>query len=214
MRSQGPVKKTLVVTGGIGSGKSAVCRFFSSWGIPVYDSDSRARSIYDRNPVIVSRISEAFGEPLCGPDGRIDRRRLAEIVFSDSSRLERLEAIVHPAVLDDFLEWRDSFKHDEVPFVVMESAIILEKPLFRDIADFLLIVDAPLALRARRAALRDGVQESEIRKRMDRQRLLNDISEGRTQVQADFIILNDGSEADLYSRAKDVYETVCAAVRA
>lgn len=206
--------KTLVVTGGIGSGKSAVCRFFSSKGVPVYDSDSRARSIYDRCPAIVSRISEAFGEPLCAPDGRIDRRRLAEIVFSDSSRLERLEAIVHPAVLDDFLEWRDSFKHDEVPFVVMESAIILEKPLFRDIADFLLIVDAPMALRARRAALRDGVQESEIRKRMDRQRLLNDISEGRAHVEADYIIMNDGSEEELYSRVTEVYESVCEAARA
>lgn len=206
--------KTLVVTGGIGSGKSAVCRFFSSKGIPVYDSDSRARSIYDRNPSIVARISEAFGEPLCGPDGRIDRRRLAEIVFSDNSRLEMLESIVHPAVLEDFIGWRDSFDQDEVPFVVMESAIILEKPLFRDIADFLLIVDAPLPLRAGRAAGRDGVPESEIRKRMDRQQLLNDISEGRAHVAADFIIRNDGSEEELYSMADEVYEAVCTASRA
>ena len=85
--------KTLVVTGGIGSGKSTVCRYFASRGIPVYDSDSRTRSLYDRCPELVSRIGEVLGCSVTGPDGRIDRRKLASVIFSDSSMLEKLEGI-------------------------------------------------------------------------------------------------------------------------
>ena len=101
--------KTLVVTGGIGSGKSTVCRYFASRGIPVYDSDSRTRSLYDRCPELVSRIGEVLGCSVTGPDGRIDRRKLASVIFSDSSMLEKLEGIVHPAVKDDFVAWREPF---------------------------------------------------------------------------------------------------------
>lgn len=200
--------KTLVVTGGIGSGKSTVCRYFASRGIPVYDSDSRTRSLYDRCPELVNRIGEVLGCSVTGPDGRIDRRKLASVIFSDSSMLEKLEGIVHPAVKDDFVAWRDSFPGKGIPFVVLESAIILEKPLFRDIADRILLVDAPLETRLDRACRRDGVPASLVRGRMERQRLLNDISEGRVVPEVDYVIVNDGDEASLVEKAAAVYDSV------
>ena len=200
--------KTLVVTGGIGSGKSTVCRYFASRGIPVYDSDSRTRSLYDRCPELVIRIGEVLGCSVTGPDGRIDRRKLASVIFSDSSMLEKLEGIVHPAVKDDFVAWRDSFSGKGIPFVVLESAIILEKPLFRDIADRILLVDAPLETRLDRACRRDGVPASLVRGRMERQRLLNDISEGRVVPEVDYVIVNDGDEASLVEKAAAVYDSV------
>lgn len=201
--------KTLVVTGGIGSGKSAVCRRLALKGVPVYDSDSRTRGLYDRYPDLALRISDALGCRITDAQGRVDRRLLASVVFSDSGKLAVLESVVHPAVKADFEGWRDVSLAEGAPFVVMESAIILEKPLFRDIADLVLLVDAPVGLRLERACARDGASEAEIRSRMARQRLLNDISEGRVKAEADFVIVNDSDEESLYRQVDKVYDSVC-----
>ena len=138
--------KTVAVTGGIGSGKSTVCAILSSMGVPVYDSDSRARALYDEQPALVSRILDEFAalgvhDSLWDECGELDRKKLAGLVFSSPRLLSALEGIVHPAVREDFLSWKESIGEKEwtgpgdVPFVVIESAIITEKPLFRDIVD-------------------------------------------------------------------------------
>ena len=91
------------VTGGIGSGKSAVCRILSSRGVPVYDSDSMTKSIYDRNPEMVRLLENTFRLKLVRKDGGFDRAKLSKIIFSSKRALDKLEAIVHPSVLEDFL---------------------------------------------------------------------------------------------------------------
>lgn len=151
--------KTLLVTGGIGSGKTAVASYLESKGYPVYDSDSRAKSLYDSSPELLSRLTEAFGHGIIGPDGHLDRKALAAMVFGHDDALKMLNSIVHPAVLDDFLSWRDAQKGSDL--VVLESAIALSTPEFRNIADIVLLVEAPLELRLRRACGRDsaGVKE-------------------------------------------------------
>ena len=202
--------KTLVVTGGIGSGKSTVCRYFASKGVPVYDSDSRTRRLYDTDPGLVRRLGEALGTVIADSEGRVCRRKLASVIFSDPGKLQVLESIVHPAVKEDFIFWRDSFRSGDVPFVVMESAIILEKPLFKDIADRILVVDAPLQTRLERACGRDGAAEEQVRERMSRQKLLNDISEGKVRPDVDYVIVNDADEASLFSKAEAVYLSMCA----
>lgn len=200
--------KTLVVTGGIGSGKSTVCRFFASKGVPVYDSDSRTRLLYDTEPGLPGKIEDSIGCKVTDSSGRIDRRRLAEVIFSDADKLAVLESVVHPAVKADFIRWRDS-ADTEVPFVIMESAIILEKPLFRNLADKVLLVDAPLDVRLRRACLRDGVTEAAVMKRMQGQKLLNDISEGRVSAPVDYVIMNDSGQAALKWKVDAVYMAMC-----
>ena len=98
--------KTLLVTGGIGSGKSAVCAYLQERGIPVYDSDGAVKRLYREDPDLLASLEARFGIPLRQADGSLDRRRLAGLLFSDPAALAQLEAVVHPAVLRDFLAWR------------------------------------------------------------------------------------------------------------
>lgn len=94
--------RTVAVTGGIGSGKSAVCSILAERGIPVYDSDSAAKNLYRKDDTLLDSIEEAFGCGIRQADGSLDRARLASIAFSAPDKLRQLESIVHPAVLTDF----------------------------------------------------------------------------------------------------------------
>ncbi len=184
-----------------------VCRMLASQGWPVYDCDSRTKELYDSDPDLLAGVQAAMrpfagGKSLLGPQGRLDRRALAEVIFADGAALEALEAVVHPAVLRDFTAWRDAQTTSGKSLAVMESAIILEKPLFRDVIDIVLLVDAPLELRRQRAAHRDGVTEAAIEARMAGQTLLNDISEGKIEAPADYVLLNDGTESQLEDKLR------------
>lgn len=157
-------RKTVIVTGLIGSGKSAVCALLRERGIPVYDSDARTKGLYDRRPALVGRLEEALGLPLRGTDGRLDRKALAARIFSDAAAREKLEAIVYPEVLADFKRWRARQKG--APFVVLESAVILSKPVFDGLADVVVLVSAPEEVRLRRVMQRDSLPAEAVRARM------------------------------------------------
>ena len=148
-------------------------------GIPVYDTDSRTKALYEGE--LGMRLEEDLGKKLHTADGHFDRKALASLIFSDRQNLERVEEIVHPAVLRDFEEWKE---RQESTIVCMESAIALEKPLFNDSYDFVVIVNAPEDLRIRRACNRDGSDEISVRKRVQNQKV--DLQK------ANFIIENDG----------------------
>lgn len=140
--------KTVLVTGPIGSGKSAACRYLASKGYPVYDCDSRCKALYDSVPGLKSRIESALGVPFS---------ELA-VIFDDAARRETLESIVYPILLEDLLEWRGS-QTSETVFV--ESAVALSKPLFAGLFDEVLLVTAPCSLRFLRhpgAEKRDRLQ--------------------------------------------------------
>ena len=157
-------RKTVIVTGLIGSGKSAVCALLRERGIPVYDSDARTKGLYDRRPALVDRLEEALGLPLRGTDGRLDRKALAARIFSDDAAREKLEAIVYPEVLADFKRWKARQKG--APFVVLESAVILSKPIFDGLADAVVLVSAPEEVRLRRVMRRDSLPAEAVRARM------------------------------------------------
>lgn len=153
------------VTGGIGSGKSTVCAILAGWGIAVYDSDSRARALMNDSAPLRGALAAAFGAECYGPDGMLDRTYLSGRVFGDAEALGRLNAIVHPAVREDFRRWAGA---QQGPYVVLESAILFEAG-FGDEVDTTLAVLAPVEERVRRAAARDGAAREQIMRRIAHQ---------------------------------------------
>ena len=176
---------TVIVTGMIGSGKTAVCALLSKRGIPVYDSDSRTKALYDSVPGLKERIEAELGVPFSS---------LAKIIFSNSEAREKLEAIVYPLVRADFEAWRDAQK--DAPFVVLESAIILSKPIFDGLADAVVAVTASEEVRLKRLIGR-GLTEEDSRRRMASQCI--DLSK------ADVVIHNDGTLQNLSRRVGRVF---------
>lgn len=187
--------KTLLVTGGIGSGKSEVCRYLESLGVPVYDSDSRTKSLYDRVPGLPARVDAALGGGMLREDGSLDRKALAAAVFTDGSKLRTLESIVHPEVLADFCRWRDS---QTAEAVVMESAIALNLTLFHGFFDGVILVDAPLALRVERACRRDASTREAVMDRISKQSF--------DPSRADVVIVNDSDVEELRRRTDKALE--------
>jgi dephospho-CoA kinase len=186
---------TVLITGGIGSGKSEVCRRLVSRGYPVYDSDSRAKALYDEVPGLAARVDEALGGGVLDAGGRLDRRALAAAVFADPAALRRLESVVHPEVLADFLRWRDAQGRN---LVFMESAIAAESPLFKDLFDAVVLVDAPESVRLERACSRDSAKREAVLERIRAQRF-----DGFTP---DHVIVNDGSLEELRARTDETLE--------
>lgn len=187
--------KTVIVTGLIGSGKSAVCALLEQRGIPVYNADERTKRLYDRRPSLVGRLEKALGSALRRADGSLDRQALASAIFSDDSARETLEGIVYPLVLQDFKRWRS--RQEEAPFVVLESAVILSKPQFDGLADAAVLVTAPEEVRLRRVMARDGLPEEAVRARMSAQQVPMD--------KVDVTLSNAGDIQDLSRAVEQVF---------
>ena len=152
------------ITGGIGSGKSTVCAILAEFGVAVYDSDSRAKRLMNEDNTLRERLVERFGSEVYCVEG-LNRRYLAERVFGNPEELKALNAIVHPAVMDDFDRWA---LEQEGSYVVLESAILFEASLDRRV-DVSVAVMAPEELRIERAMQRDGAQREQIVARMNNQ---------------------------------------------
>lgn len=185
---------TVIVTGGIGSGKSAVCALLRKRGIPVYDSDSRVKELYVCRRSLVPRLEKALGSPLRQADGTLDKARLAALIFSDETARETLESIVYPILLEDFKRWRSRQK---APFVVLESAIILTKPVFDGLADAVVLVDAPEELRIQRTMQRDGLSLEAVQRRISAQSI--------PMEKVDVPLMNDGTLEDLSAAVEHVF---------
>lgn len=182
--------KVLVVTGGIGSGKSEVCRILGNNGIQAqYNADSRVKELYSAVPGLLESIEDRLGCHLRDDAGHFVPKRLAERIFSDRNALEAVESLVFPALMDDFKSFAENTGED---IVVFESATILEKRQFDGFGDHVILVDAPLSVRLERACRRDGSDRETIKARMNNQKLMNSISEGGSDSRIDAVILNDG----------------------
>lgn len=182
--------KILVVTGGIGSGKSEVCRILGELGIRyIYDADSRAKELYVSHKTLLNDIEEQLGQSFCN-EGAFQPRLLAARIFSDKSALAKVEELLFPAMIEDFNHFADGAGQDEI--VVFESATILEKPQFDGFADKVLLVDAPYELRLERACRRDSATREAVEARMSNQVLMNELSAGYVDPRVDYRLINDG----------------------
>ncbi|NPA37244.1 MAG: dephospho-CoA kinase [Chlorobi bacterium] len=153
------------VTGGIGSGKTTVCRIFEVLGIPVYYADVRAKQLYREDKEVMQAVKKLFGDDIYR-NGKLDRAEVAKRVFNNKELLQRLNAIVHPAVEKDFNSWSVQFR--DVPFVVKEAAILFENGGYKKL-DFNILVTAPEELRIKRVTKRDGISEEQVKDRIKNQ---------------------------------------------
>jgi dephospho-CoA kinase len=140
------------ITGGIGSGKSMVAKIFSILGIPVYDSDSRAKWLMEHNPEVKDAVIAQFGSESYLENGALNRVYLAQQVFSDAEKTSQINEIVHPAVRKDTEEWVQ--KHANQQYVLKEAALLFEAGVYKEL-DFIITVIAPIHLRVQRVILRD-----------------------------------------------------------
>lgn len=181
------------VTGGIGTGKSTVCKIFESIGIPIYNADDRAKNIMIDNPEVKKRIVDLLGEESYFENGQLNRTFIAKVVFSDADKLKILNSIVHPAVREDGEKWH----HSQIgsPYTIKEAALMIESGNYKTL-DRLILVTAPDELRIKRVMDRDNASKIEVLSRIEKQ-----MPEADKKAFADFIINNDGSE----SLVKQVY---------
>lgn len=172
------------VTGGIGSGKSLVCKIFAQLGIPVYDADSHAKALMTTDGILISQIKKEFGHLAYLPDGTLNRKHLADHVFADEVRLEKLNELVHPRVAIDYEKWLSS--HVKKIYVLKEAALLFESGSYRSL-NKIITVSAPETLRQKRVLHRDAHRTVEqfkgiVEKQMPEEEKLK---------RADYIIVND-----------------------
>ena len=195
--------KILAVTGGIGSGKSEVCRILAENGLALqYDADSRAKALYVESPGLLDEIEKELGGRFRDEEGNFVPSRLAAVIFSDDAALEKVEALLFPEMIRDFHRMMAEAAQDQI--VVFESATFLEKKQFDGFADIVLLVDAPYDIRLERACRRDGASKEAIIARMKNQRLMNELSEGLEDPRITYRVLNDGTKEDLEQKVLSV----------
>lgn len=156
------------LTGGIGSGKSTVCRLFEELGVRCYDSDSRAKWLMQNDPDLRAELIEIFGEQVYNDNGELDRARLAAEVFGNSERLAALNGAVHPAVGRDWERWCEERRDEGARYTILESAILFDCGFDKKV-DQVITVSAPEQTRIERAAMRDNAPTDVIRNRIKAQ---------------------------------------------
>ncbi len=172
------------LTGGIGSGKSTVARIFQVLGIPVFLADEAGRALLADDLDVRKAVADRFGAGTY-PNGVVDRKVLAGIVFNDADALKDLNAIVHPAVRAAFRKWA---LEQKAPYVIMEAAILAESEGYKAF-DRIVVVTAPEELRIQRVMARDNVDANAVQARMR-----NQVSEDVRLHIADFVVHNDDTQ--------------------
>lgn len=174
-------KLSVGLTGGIGSGKSTVAKIFQVLGIPIFDADAMAKRIMNENESLKKQLIQTFG-PETYIDGVLNRKYIAEIVFSDKYKLDLLNSLVHPVTIQAAKDW---MSNQNAPYTIKEAALLFESGTAGDL-DVVIGVYAPLNIRMQRVAHRDNASYKDIQKRMQ-----NQLEENMKMRLCDFVIFND-----------------------
>ena len=189
------------ITGGIGSGKSAVTDHLETLRITVVDADKVARVVVEPGTPGLAAIAEHFGEDILLADGRLDRAALRNIVFDNPDERKVLEGITHPRIRDEISR---QLSEANSPYVVLSSPLLLESGQ-NTFADYVVVVDVPEEVQLTRTMARDDNSEALVKQimaaQLDRQTRLS---------RADTCIMNDGSLEALYERVKKLHEDLLA----
>lgn len=196
----------VLITGGIGSGKSTACKMFEELGVPVFYSDKAAKSIMDSDKDVISKIKELFGDNIY-VDGELDRKALAEIVFNDVDSLLKLNEVVHPAVADAFESFvgvNETFKESE--YVIEEAAIGIETGVYKKF-DTVVLVTADEDVRINRVIDRDKCTEKQVRDRMSYQ-----MSDENKKMVSDYVIINNDFP-NLECQVKAIHDKILESIK-
>lgn len=171
------------VTGGIGSGKTLICKVFERLGAPVFYADQEAKKILNQDQQVVQQIKNTFGAGIYDETG-INKATLADIIFNDDETLNKINNIVHPVVRSYFKKWLDKVNH---PYAIEEAAILVETGAHNEL-DYTVLVYAPKELRISRTMQRDGSTREHIESRMK-----NQMPDEEKFKKVNYVIYNDNS---------------------
>ncbi|MBL7861166.1 MAG: dephospho-CoA kinase [Cyclobacteriaceae bacterium] len=175
------------ITGGIGTGKSLVCKIFHALGVPAYDADSRAKKLMTTDGILIGQIQKEFGTLSYDARGVLNREYLSATVFNDEAKLKRLNELVHPRVGEDYKQWVAA--RGNVKYVLKEAALLFESGSYRSL-DKIIVVSAPVEVRIKRVLARDRH-----RSKTDIEMIMNNqLPELVKESKADFVIRNDEVE--------------------
>ncbi len=178
--------KKIGITGGIGSGKTTVCEIFKLLGVPVFHADIEAKNLQNNDLQIREKLTKLFGEHIYSSDGILDRKKLAGLIFNDSTALANVNSIIHPAVRQNFLEWADN--HHDASYILYEAAVLLESGYASDFARNILVL-ADEKVRIERTIRRDHTSAELVK-----QRINNQMPDAQKIKMADFIIENNNEK--------------------
>ncbi|HMN33180.1 MAG: dephospho-CoA kinase [Chitinophagaceae bacterium] len=170
------------ITGGIGSGKSIVCKLFELLNVPVFYADTAAKNLYNQNAFLKEKLIAMFGSELYRNDV-FDKEILKKKIFQNDEKLIALNSIVHPIVIEESNRWMQA--HQEFPYVIKEAALLIESKSYLNL-DEIIFIDAPVALKIKRVTQRDQLSEEEVLLRIKAQ-LADDVKKRF----ANHIIYND-----------------------
>ena len=185
------------ITGGIGSGKSTITSFFHDLGVPIYNSDDRAKWLLSNDVDLMDQIKILFGQESYS-NNKLNRAHIANIVFQDNDMLKQLNAIVHPMVKIDFENWL--MLHKKEPLVIKEAAILIESGAYKEL-DVLVVVLADKKTRIKRVINRDNISKKDVEKRMETQ-----ISDNERLKFANFSINNNKDQSNLKMQVGVLYK--------
>lgn len=155
------------ITGGIGSGKTTVCRVFETLGIPVFYADQVAKQLMVSDAILISGVKEVFGGESYHQTGALNNKHIAGIVFADEQELAKLNALVHPAVFRAFDSWAKSISNT-VPYILKEAALLFESGSYQ-MCNLNILVKAPLEMKLFRVMQRDQISKELVMARMSKQ---------------------------------------------
>lgn len=180
--------KIIGITGGIGSGKSIVCKVFALLGVPIYESDSRAKYLMNNDDYLIKTLKKTFSNEIYNDKKELNRTFIIENVLIDNQKTLLLNSIVHPKVAQDFIDWQD--KHQNYDYLLNESALLFESGSYKRM-NKVITVFAPLEIRKKRINSRDKQRtEQEIDNIIKKQ-----LPEEEKKEKADFTIENDNKKA-------------------
>ena len=187
------------LTGGIGSGKSTVAKVFEVLGMPVYYADDAAKKLMNEEGPLKQQIQKIFGATAYR-NGQLDRKYVADIVFKKPDKLQLLNALVHPATINDAQKW---MQRQRTSYAIKEAALIFESGAQQQL-DYVIGVYAPTPLRIQRTMQRDGITEEEVIARINKQ-----MDENSKMQLCDFVIIND-EEQLLIPQVVEVHKKITA----
>lgn len=188
---------TLGITGGIGSGKTSVCRVFIILGIPVFSADYEAKKIMENDDGIVRRLNSIAGKDLY-VNGNLDRMELATLIFNDNTLLEKVNYLIHPVVFEHFKRWT---MEQTAPYVIMEAAILFESGASK-LVDRIATVVAPIEQRVERVINRNNLSRDQVLERMR-----NQIDDDSRIKLSDYVIHNSENDMIIPAILK-IHETI------